>query len=127
MIFRLVRCAANRPVSRSSHGPRGLSEQPDEIIDHPLLTRLARDFFALEPFGFEATAQFIVALGAIESATLSYRLNARVSVWELSDKAAIVPITSAFLYPIPSDHFGRIDLFNEVRVDIGRLPVGKAR
>ena len=126
MIFRRVRCAANWPVLRPSHGPRGLSEQPDEIVEHPLLTPLARDFFTLEPFGFEATAQFIVALGAIESAALSYRLNAKVSVWELSDKAAIVPIISALLYPIPSDHFGRIDLFNEVRVDIGRLPVGKA-
>ena len=127
MIFRQVRCAANWHVSRPSHGPRGLSEQLDEIIDHPLPTRLARDFFTLEPFGFEATAQFIVVLGAIESATLSYQLNAKVSVWELADKAAIVPITSAFLYPIPSDHFGRIDLFNEVRVDIGRFPVGKAQ
>ena len=127
IIFRRVRCAADWLFSRPSHGPRGLSEQLDEIIDHPLLTRLARDFFTLEPFGFEATAQFIVVLGAIESATLSYQLNAKVSVWELADKAAIVPITSAFLYPIPSDHFGRIDLFNEVRVDIGRFPVGKAQ
>ena len=56
MIFRRVRCEANWPVSRPSRGPRGLSEQPDEIIDHPLLTPLARDFSTLEPFGFEATA-----------------------------------------------------------------------
>ena len=125
MIFRRVRCAANWPVSRPSHGPRGLSEQPDEIIDHPLLTPLARDFYTLEPFGFEATAQFIVALGAIESAALSYRLNAIVSVWELADKAAIVPIISALLYPIPSDHFGQVDLFNEFRVEKAGFPSGR--
>ena len=56
MLFRRVRCVANWPVLRPSRGPRGLSEQPDEIIDHPLLKPLARDFFTLEPFGFEATA-----------------------------------------------------------------------
>ena len=56
MIFRRVRCEANWAVSRPSRGPRGLSEHPDEIIDHPLLTPLARYYSTLEPFGFEATA-----------------------------------------------------------------------
>ena len=80
MIFRRVRCEANWAVSRPSRGPRGLSEQPDEIIDHP------HAFAAtLEPFGFRRR-------------NLSSRWAPDAKD---SDKAAIVPIISALLYPIP--------------------------
>ncbi|MEC7202859.1 MAG: hypothetical protein VXW49_04230, partial [Pseudomonadota bacterium] len=64
-------------------------------------------------------------LGAIESAALLYCLYAKVSVWELADKAAIVPIISALLYPIPSDYFGQVDPFNEVRAEKAGFPSGR--